>query len=93
MEKINAISTLRYLQISYSTVTDLVELNVESIEELYIDHSNLHHLNFLLQLPNLKRLSIDEKQYNNNLDTIEKIKSRNVLVLEDNMVEFGGDHQ
>ena len=40
---------------------------------------------------NLKLLSVDEKQYKNNLDIINKLKERNVDILSEGILSFEGD--
>jgi len=92
LEKINMIKKLKYLQLSYSNILDNIELNIDALEELYIDNTNIENLNFLNKLFNLKRLSIDENQYNKNKNLIDKLINNNVIVLNENMVGFGGEN-
>lgn len=92
IEKLNMLNHLKYLQISYSNITDSTELNVNTIEELYIDNTNINNFNFLNSLLNLKRVSIDEKQYNNNKELFNNLVKKSILVLNENMVEFGGEN-
>ena len=92
IEKINKLNHLKYLQLSYSNITDNIELNIKALEELYIDNTNINNFNFLNNLSNLKRISIDETQYNNNKELFDNLMKRNVLVLNENMVEFGGEN-
>ncbi len=91
IEKLNALNHLKYLQISYSNITDNVELNINTLEELYIDNTNMDNFNFLNHLSSLKRLSIDEKQYGNNKELFNSLMKKNILVLNENFVEFGGE--
>lgn len=88
--KINTLSNLRYLQLSYSNIIGNEGINILSLEELYIDNTNLNNFNFLYNLPNLKKISIDEKQYNNNKELFDHFIKNNILVLNENMVEFAG---
>ena len=83
---------LKYLQISYSNITDSTELNINTLEELYIDNANINNFNFLNNLLNLKKISIDEKQYSNNKELFNNLMKRNILVLNENIVEFGGEN-
>lgn len=92
IEKINMLKNLKYLQLSYSNMTDNVILNINTLEELYIDNTNINNFEFLNNLLNLKRVSIDETQYNNNKELFNNLIKRNVLVLNENMVEFGGEN-
>lgn len=91
IEKINTLNNLNYLQVSYSNILDNSEINIRGLKELYIDNTNISNFNFLKQLTNLNRLSIDESQYNNNKDLFNELMQNNVLILNENMVEFGGD--
>ena len=88
---INMLNNLTYLQISYSNIIDGSELNISKLEELYIDNTNINNFDFLNNLINLKRISIDEKQYNDNKDVFNNLIKKNILVLNENMGEFGGE--
>lgn len=92
IEKLNMLNHLKYLQISYSNITDSTELNINTLEELYIDNANINNFNFLNNLLNLKKISIDEKHYSNNKELFNNLMKRNILVLNENMVEFGGEN-
>jgi len=91
IEKINMLNNLRYLQLSYSNIIDNVDLNIRELEELYIDNTNINNFIFVRNLLNLKRISIDERQYNENKNTFDSLIKNNILVLNENMVEFGGE--
>ena len=93
MHKINSLNLLSYLQLSYSNIKDTEELSISSIKELFIDHTNIHSIDFVKKLPNLERLSIDEVQYNNNRSIVEYLINNHIRVFEDNMIEIGGDHE
>ncbi len=92
IEKLNMLNCLKYLQISYSNIIDKTELNINTLEELYIDNTNINSFSFLNNLLHLKRISIDEKQYINNKYLFDNLIKRNILVLNENMVEFGGEN-
>lgn len=92
IEKLNMLNHLKYLQISYSNITGSTELNINTLEELYIDNTNINNFNFLNSLLNLKRISVDENQYNKNKELFNNLIKRNILVLNENMVEFGGEN-
>ena len=83
---------LKYLQISYSNIIDNAELNINTLEELYIDNTNINNFSFLNSLLHLKRISIDENQYVNSKKLFCNLMNRNILVLNENMVEFGGEN-
>ena len=90
IEKINKLNELIYLQVSYSNLISDDDLNLKELKELYIDNTNIDNFNFLNSLSNLKRISIDENQYNNNKDMFDNLIKNNILVLNENMIEFGG---
>lgn len=91
IEKINLLKKLKYLQLSYSEIKDEKELNINNIEELYIDNTNIKSFDFLKKLTKLKRLSIDKKQYDNNKKLFDELMNNNILVLNENMVTFRGE--
>lgn len=88
INKINTLKELKYLQLSYSKILDNTQLNLNDLIELYIDNTNIYNLEFLGNLFNLKRLSIDSEQYNKNKDIVQELLAKNILVLNENMVEF-----
>lgn len=92
IEKLNMLNHLKYLQISYSNIMDNMGLKINTLEELYIDNTNINNFNFLNNLLNLKRISIDEKQYSNNKELFNNLMKNNILVLNENMVEFGDEN-
>lgn len=83
---------LKYLQISYLNIVDNKDININTLEELYIDNTNISNFDFLNNLSNLKRVSIDKSQYNNNKELFNNLVRKNILVLNENMVEFGGEN-
>lgn len=91
IEKLNMLNHLEYLQISYSNIIDNKVLNINTLEELYIDNTNISNFDFFNNLSNLKRISIDENQYNNNKELFNSLMKKNILVLNENMVEFSGE--
>ena len=92
IEKLNLLNYLKYLQISYSNIIDNKDITINTLEEIYIDNTNIFNFDFLNNLLNLKRISIDENQYNNNKELFNNLMKKNVLVLNENMVEFGGEN-
>ena len=92
IRKLNMLKHLRYLQISYSDIVDEESLNISTLVELYVDNTNISTFDFLNNLLNLKRISIDENQYNNNKELFNNLMKKNILVLNENMVEFGGEN-
>lgn len=92
INKINSFNKLRYLQLSYSNIIDNDDINISTLEELYVDNTNIYNFEFVNNLSNLKKISIDKKQYNANIDLFESLMKKNILILNENMVEFDGDN-
>ena len=88
IDKLNKLINLKYLNISHTQCTDDV-LNIESLEELYIDSSNIKDINFTLNLPNLKTLSLSKEQYENKKEIINKLKSKNIEILDYSIMLLG----
>ena len=89
---INRLKLLKYLNVSYSDISnDRAYLKLNDLEKLYINNTSISNFSYLTNLINLKLLSVDEKQYKNNLDTINKLKKRNVDILSEGMLSFEGD--
>jgi hypothetical protein len=91
IKKLNKLKHLKYLEISYSNILDENELDISSLEELYIDNTNINNFDFIKKLGNLKKVSIDEKQYNSNKSLFNDLMNNNILVMDENMVYFGGE--
>lgn len=91
INRLNQLEKLTYLQISYSEVFGDESIRLANIDELYIDNTNINNFTFLERLTNLKRVSIDNKQYHNNKKLFDELQEKNILVLNENMVEFVGD--
>lgn len=89
IRKINFLKNLDYLQLSYSKILDDNSLELGRLTDLAIDNTNIENLLFVKSLPNLKRLSIDFKQYNSNRDILDYLKRNKVEILQENIVEFG----
>lgn len=89
---INRLKLLKYLNVSYSDISnDRAYLKLNDLEKLYINNTSISNFSYLTNLINLKLLSVDEKQYKNNLDIINKLKKRNVDILSEGMLSFEGD--
>lgn len=91
IKKINMLKNLKYLQLSYSNIIDDDNPNTSNVEELYIDNTNIKDFNFLDNFLHLRRISIDENQYKKNKELFNNLMKKNILVLNENMVEFGGE--
>ena len=89
---INKLRLLKYLNVSYSDISnDRAYLKLNDLEKLYINNTSISNFSYLINLINLKLLSVDEKQYKNNLDVINKLKERNVDILSEGILSFEGD--
>ena len=89
---INRLKLLKYLNVSYTDISnDRAYLKLNDLEKLYINNTSISNFSYLINLINLKLLSVDEKQYKNNLDIINKLKKRNVDILSEGMLSFEGD--
>ena len=86
---INKLANLKYLQLSYSEITNIGDIVIDNIEEIYLDNTNYNSFEFLNDMPNLKRVSIDNRQYENNKELFKTLEAKNILVLNENMVLFG----
>ena len=89
LNKINLLTKLRYLQLSYSEVLDNTFFNIDTLEELYIDNTNIESFSFIGNLNNLKKISIDENQYESNKEFFNALSISGILVMNENMYEFG----
>ena len=88
--KLNTLSNLTHLQLSYSSLSN-EEIDINSLEELYIDNTNINKIDFTLKLPKLKILSINEEQYLNNKDLVKDLIKNKIEVLNDGIIRFEGD--
>ena len=89
---INRLKLLKYLNVSYSDISnDRAYLKLNDLEKFYINNTSISNFSYLINLINLKLLSVDEKQYKNNLDIINKLKKRNVAILSEGILSFEGD--
>lgn len=89
---INKLKLLKYLNVSYSDINnDRAYLKLNDLEKLYINNTSISNFSYLINLINLKLLSVDENQYKNNLDIINKLKERNVDILSEGILSFEGD--
>ena len=76
------------MQLSYSNLLDTDDIVLNNIEEIYLDNTNLTNLDFLKNMPKLKRVSIDERQHEKNLELFKNLEKNHILVLNENIVWF-----
>ena len=92
INKINTLKNLEYLNISYSTITDTENtLNINSLMELHLDNTNITDLTFINNLSNLKKLTIDALQYNNNKEQIDNLKNINLTIKNNLNLDMDGE--
>lgn len=88
INKINNLTNLKYLNISHTTCTNDV-LNIQNLEELYIDNSNIIDISFTQNLANLKVLSLSKEQYENKQEFIQLLKNKNIEILDYSIMPLG----
>ena len=89
LDKLNNLQNLKYLQISCSNISEINSLNLPNLEEIHIGNSNIEDLSILKNLNILKQLEIDENQYNNNKEIVNKLNAKGVAVFGENGITFG----
>ena len=83
---------LEYYNLTGSIKDRMVAYTIDNAyKKLYINNTSISNFSYLTNLINLKLLSVDEKQYENNLDVINKLKERNVDILSEGILSFEGD--
>ena len=93
MNSINRLKKLKFLRLSYSYIIENAELDIPDIKILYIDNTNIKKLEFIKKLSNLEKIIIDNNQYDNNKQIISYLNNENILVLDENMVDFGVENE
>ena len=92
INKINTLKNLEYLNISYSTITDIEStLNINSLMELHLDNTNITDLTFINNLSNLKKLTIDDLQYKYNKEQIDNLKNINLTIKNNLNLDMDGE--
>lgn len=89
LNKINNLQQLRYLQLSYSNITEITLLKTILLEEIHIDNTNISDLTVIENLNNIKRLGISEEQYIKNEEFVKRLMDKNIIVMNENIVSFG----
>lgn len=82
LNKLNNLNNLSYLRISDSYVFNIDKINLEKLNYLFIDGTNIKDISFIENLSNLKLLSISEEQKSNNQKLINKIKNHTKIILD-----------
>lgn len=87
ISKLNKLKNITYLRLSNSKIEIDEKLKLNNIVELYIDNCNINNLEFIKELNNLKLLSIDKNQYNKNVELINELKSKNITIVYESVVD------
>lgn len=88
IEKINNLKKLIYLQVSYSNIEDIMNINLPLLEEIHIDNTNINDISIVNNLEKLKKIGISEEQFIENKELVRKLIDREIIVLNENIVEF-----
>lgn len=90
---INKLKRLQYLQLSYSTILDIEDIDLPHLKELHIDNTNIYDVSIISELHELERLSISEEQYIENREYYSNLSKKGIIVLNENMVEFNEESE
>lgn len=80
--KISGLKNLKRLNIASSIVIKVKEADIPTIEEFIVDFSNIKDLTFILNIANLKKISVSREQIEQNEKVIKKLQLLGVEVLE-----------
>lgn len=90
INKLNTLSNLTHLQLSYSNLSNEM-ININTLEEVYIDNTNINNFEFVKDLPKLRILSISEDEYLNNKELVNSLIKNNIEVLKEGIIRLEGD--
>ncbi len=85
--KLNHLTTLEYLRLSNSYITNIENLFLKDLKFLFIDNTNIVNLYFIKNFPYLKLLSISEEQKINNINILKSISNHTKIIL-DSIIEM-----
>lgn len=91
INKLNLLNKLSYLEITNSNILDNEQINISSIHELYIDNTSIDDLSFLDSLNDLKKVSIDDHQYEDNKVLVKKLINKGVSFYDEAISPIVGD--
>ena len=86
LSKLSCANSLRYLNVASSIVTKVNDAVLPVLEELIVDFSNVENLDWILNLKNLKKLSLSEDQISINLKVIKELDHDKTLIYKNNML-------
>lgn len=90
---INKLKRLQYLQLSYSTILYIEDIDLPHLKELHIDNTNIYDVSIISELHELEKLSISEEQYIKNREYYSNLSKKGIIVLNENMVEFNEESE
>ena len=88
VNKLSSFYLLKSLNIASSTIINVDDVCLPSLEELILDFSNITDLKFVLKLGNLKRLSLSKNQINQNGLVIGNLIKNGVQIYENNIIKI-----
>ena len=92
INNIQHMTSLSFLNVSNSHIENPNLIgNLQGLSIVHIENSDIKDISFLESLPNLRTVGIDKEKYDNNLDTIVKLKEKEVDLLEQGYIEISSD--
>lgn len=91
IKKINLLTNLKHLEITNSNILDKEEIRINNLQELYIDNTNINNLDFLNNLIKLKKVSIDNHQYEENRKLVNELMKKGISFYEEAISPIVGD--
>lgn len=88
LKMINNMKQLKYLQLSYSNIIEIEQLNLSLLEEIHIDNTNIDDLSIIENINTIKRLGISEEQYIKNEELVKQLINKNIVVMNEDIVPF-----
>ena len=91
MSVLNKLNNLEYLELSYSNIDMDESFNLNKLNTLLIDNTNINDFDFINKLNDLKSISIDRNQYKENQELFKNLQSKGIKVYNESIVEFSGE--
>ena len=88
MTEINNLKKLEYLQLSYSTIINVDNMELTNLKELHIDNTNIYDVSIISNLPNLEKISISKEQFLENKEYYNNLIKNGISVFNENIVMF-----
>ena len=74
---------LKTLRVSYSEINGSENFHSDSLEKIYLDHTNIEDFSFLKKVENLNFVSISENQYERNAEFFDQLSQKDIEILQD----------